>query len=156
MDYCTHETNTLDMSFTSAYSVTNHDLEYHEIHARLVPKWLTAQLKWTRVETSTQQGSSHYWNDSEKKHYVLPQSPWSPHLAPSHHHILGRLNMRYVHADLQKIKRSRTLCTRCFTRIPKHSLQMITKISVRINKRVETQGRPWFENDSVFVLVCLV
>ena len=53
MDYCTHVANTLDMSFTSAYSIMNHDLEYREIHARLVPKWLTAQLKWTREETST-------------------------------------------------------------------------------------------------------
>jgi len=44
----------MDMSFTSAYSIMNRDLEYHEIHVQLVSKWLTAQLKWTCVETSMQ------------------------------------------------------------------------------------------------------
>jgi hypothetical protein len=52
MDYCTHVANTMDMSFTSAYSIMHHDLEYCEIHARLVQNWFTAQLKWKRVETS--------------------------------------------------------------------------------------------------------
>jgi hypothetical protein len=60
VDYCTHVANTLVISFTSAYSTMHHGLEYHKIHARLIPKWLTEKHKWTRVEASTQYGSSHY------------------------------------------------------------------------------------------------
>jgi len=76
-----------------------------------------------------------------KRNITFSLSHHEVHISP--HHIttfLSRLNMRYVQADLQKMKRSRTLCIRSYTRIPKHSLQMTTKHLVRFNKRVETQG----------------
>jgi hypothetical protein len=56
-----------------------------------------------------------------KRNNTFSLSHHEVHISP--HHIttfLSRINMRDVHADLQNMKRSRTLCIRSFTRIPKH------------------------------------